>query len=329
MPANVETMMYARAVPWHGLGTKVDGLQTAEAALQAAGLDWTVRQSPVTYGYLEAGSESGLPVHVQIPGKVANYRATDGTFLGVVGDGYQIVQNRDAFDWADALVDDGSAKYETAGSLYEGKRVWLSMELPGGVHVPGDDGEVKPYLLITNGHDGGAALQGSVTMVRVVCANTMTLALRGATRTFKIRHTGSMDGKLAQAREALGITFTYVAAFTETAAGLMEKRVTDRQAERILRQVFPLPARAKANPERIPLEQFGRVLDVYRDAPNLQNIRGTAWGVLQAVGEFVDHELEYRGRVYAPADIRMDSLLYDGPAAAKKQEAYKLLARVR
>lgn len=319
MPANVETLMYARAVPWHGLGTKVEGLQTAQDALQASGLNWAVLQSDLTYA-----SPDGAPQTV--PDQVANIRSTDSALLGIVGRNYRIVQNADAFDWADALVDSGDAKYETAGSLFGGKRVFLSMELPQGVHVPGDDGEIKPYLLITNGHDGGAALQGSVTMVRVVCSNTWTLALKDATRTFKIRHSGSIEGKLAQAREALGITFEYMGEFASAAEDLMAKRVTEKQAEKVLKAVFPLPARAKANPARIPLEAFGRALDVYRDSPNLQNIRGTAWGLLQAVGEFVDHEMDYRGRVYGAADVRMDSLMYDGPGAAKKQAAFRILA---
>lgn len=325
MPANVESMMYARAVPWHGLGTKVDGLQTADAALVAAGLDWAVLQSPATYspGHLSDGRIVG---DIQVPGRMVNYRASDGAFLGIVGDGYQIVQNSEAFDWADSLVDSGEAKYETAGSLFGGRRVWLSMELPEGIHVPGDDGEVKPYILITNGHDGATALQACVTMVRVVCANTWTLGINRATRRFKIKHSGSMDGKLAQAREALGITFAYVDAFQVAASALVEKPVTEKQAERVFLSVFPIPERAKGRPDKMAEEQFGKVLDLYRSSDNLQNIRGTAWGVLQAVGEFVDHEMVYRGRVFDAADVRMDSILYDGPAAEKKQKAFALLS---
>jgi phage/plasmid-like protein (TIGR03299 family) len=331
MPAEVETMMYAREVPWHGIGTKVEGLQTSAEALKAAGLDWTVHQAPLTYAPIRT---PGDLVQVQYPGRVANYRSSDGAALGIVGDGYQIVQNAEAFEWADSLVDSGEAKYETAGALFGGRRVWLMMELPEGISVPGDDGEIKPYILVTNGHDGGTSLQGSVTMVRTVCANTWTLAIASAIRTFKIRHSGSIDGKLAAARQALGVTFSYSQEFAIAAQALVESPITDKLAEKVLERVFPLPARAQKNPDRVDLEQFGQVLNVYRNSPNLQNIRGTKWGVLQAVGEFLDHETEYRGRVFDAAEVRMDSILYDGPAAAKKQQAFKLLtdkdfARVR
>lgn len=320
MPANVETMAYVRETPWHGLGTKVEGLMTAQEALDKAGLLWTVLQSPLTYQSPDGSAT------IQVPGKVANMRSTDAAFLGIVGDGYQIVQNTDAFDWTDNLVESSDAKYETAGALFNGRRVWLSMELPEGVKVPGDDGEIKPYILVTNGHDGGTALQASITMVRTVCANTWTLALGSAIRTVKIRHSGDVEVKFAQAQKTLGIAVDYAATFARIGEMLVEKRVTQKQAEKVLETVFPLPARAKANKDRVSEEAFGQVLAVYQNSENLQNIRGTAWGVLQAVGEYLDHVQVYRGRVFDPQEVRMDSILYDGPTAAKKQLAYKILA---
>lgn len=328
MPAEIDTMAYVRETPWHGLGVKVDHLKTAQEALEQAGLLWRVLQSPLTYT-----SPDGTAT-IQVPGKAANMRSTDGAFLGVVGDAYEVVQNADAFDWTDNLVESSGAKYETAGSLFNGRRVWLSMELPEGVRVPGDDGEIKPYILVTNGHDGGTALQASITMVRVVCANTWTLALGRAIRTVKIRHSGDVEVKSAQAQKTLGIALDYAATFASIGEYLIQKRVTQRQAEKVLEQVFPLPERAKRNPARVDLETFGQVLDLYQSSPNLQNIRGTAWGVLQAVGEYLDHVQVYRGRVFDPAEVRMDSIVFDGPAAAKKQMTYRILsdrdfARVR
>lgn len=314
MPAAVETMAYVRDVPWHGLGTKVEELMTAQEALSAGGLDWTVSKRPIPQ-----------PNGEDHPNRVFTVRDSDLSVLGIVGNGYQIVQNAAAFAWADSLVDDGSAKYETVGSLFGGARVFLSMELPDGISVPGDEGEVKPYLLITNGHDGGTVLQASVTMVRVVCANTWTLALGEATRTFRIRHSGSVEGKLAAARQALGITFTYTDTFASIASMLAKKPVTDLQADKAFARLFPVPARAEKS-GNIDATDYGKVLEVYQSAPNLDPIRGTAWGVLQAVGEYVDHEVTYSGRRFDDADVRMDSILYGGPAAEKKQRAFAMVS---
>lgn len=318
MTAAVETMAYGRGIPWHTLGTKTaNPLSTAEEMLAAAELNWEVRKTPI---YTHFHGEQ-----VIVPARWANVRMSDGAVLGDVGDSYQIVQNREAFAWADSLVDDGSAKYETAGSLFGGRRVFLSMELPDGISVPGDAGEVKPYILITNGHDGGTILQASVTMVRVVCANTWTLALAGAKRTFRIRHTGSIDGKIAAARTALGVTFNYTARFQEVADRLALTKVTEKQIERILREAFPVPE-SQDVPDRIDQSDFAKVLEVYRTSENLDPIRGTGWAVLQATGEYLDHVVDYHGRRFSDVDVRMDSIVYEGPASARKQKVLDLLA---
>lgn len=314
MVAGVETMAYGRGVPWHSLGRKTPNpLNTALEMLEYAGLGWTV-------GKVSIQTVDGAI----IPDRFATVRESDGAPLGIVGRPYAIVQNTEAFDWADALVDDGGMKYETAGSLFGGRRVFLSMELPEGIEVPGDKGSVQVYILITNSHDGSSPLIAAVTPVRSVCSNTVALALRQATRTFRIRHTGSIEGKLQQARDALGITFTYREEFSRIAGRLALAKVTNRQVEAILREAFPVPE-SQDKPERIDQSDFAKALDVYRTSENLDPIRGTGWGLLQAVGEYVDHVIPYRGRTFGPDDVRMDSLLYDGPGAAKKQRTFELI----
>jgi len=321
MVAAVETMAYGRGIPWHGIGVKTDNpLSTAAEMLDAAGLNWRVTKEPI---FTADGTE--------IPDLYAQIRDTDRAPVGIVGRAYRSVQNIEAFTWADMLVDDGSAKYETAGSLFGGRRIFLSMEIPEGISVPGDEGEVKPYILVTNSHDGSSPLIGAVVMIRVVCSNTLTMALDGATRTFKIRHTGSIDGKIAAAREALGVTFTYMARFARVSEILATTPVSTRQADRLFRSTFPVPDSQKA-PDRIDQSDFAKVREVYGTAANLDPIRGTAWGVLQAVGEYVDHVINYDGRRFSDLDVRANSLLYGGPAAQRKQRAYELvrdLPRVR
>lgn len=151
-------MFYTREKPWHGLGTRVEEAPNSADALRLAGLDWTVR------------SEDVLSVRGDvIPEYRANVRDSDDTVLGIVGTRYKIVQNTDAFAFTDALIG-GDVRYETAGSLKDGKQVWLLAKMPE-QNIAGD--EVEPYLCFSNTHDGSGALRICMTPIRVVCNNTL------------------------------------------------------------------------------------------------------------------------------------------------------------
>ena len=143
MAANVENMFYVREVPWHGLGTRVEEALTSADALRLAGLDWRVEQKPIQV----CGGN-------QIENFKANIRSTDGKVLGVVSDRYQIVQNVEAFDFTDELIG-GDVRYETAGSLQEGRKVWMLAKMPT-TKIVGDD--VEPYLCFSNTHDGSGEI---------------------------------------------------------------------------------------------------------------------------------------------------------------------------
>jgi phage/plasmid-like protein (TIGR03299 family) len=311
-------MAYARAVPWHGLGRKVDGLQTAAEMLEAAGLDWEVVKTPLL---------TRLPNHaiVDVPRSFAIVRTSDWSPLGVVGASYVPVQNREAFDWTDALVDSGEAKYETAGSLFGGRRVWASMEIPEGVEIEGD--KTRLFILVVNSHDGSLPVTALLTPVRVVCNNTLNLALSGARRSFRIRHIGEINGKIAAAREALGITFSYRARFEAEAKLLAAKKVSLSQVEKVLKETFPLPPTVAADPEKAAAATWAQVMELYRTSPTVEQFYGSAWGVLQAVSEYLDHVVEYRGRRWGSADVRMDSILW-GPSAEKLAKAHALVRAV-
>lgn len=172
MAANVETMFYTREKPWHGLGTGVAKAPSSADALRLAGLDWKVMQEPI---YTDAGRK--------IPGYKANVRDTDRRVLGVVTDRYKVIQNREAFDFTDALLGSG-VRYETAGTLQEGRKVWLLARLPHEYIISGE--RISPYLVFSNTHDGSGAVRVAVTPIRVVCNNTLNLALRTAKRGWSI-----------------------------------------------------------------------------------------------------------------------------------------------
>ena len=163
MSANVETMFYVREKPWHGLGTMVQEAPTSAEALKLAGLDWTVEARDM---WLNGGYEP-------IPGYKANVRSSDNKILGVVSNKYRIVQNAEAFAFTDALIG-GDVHYETAGSLLDGKKIWLLAKLPDS-EICGD--KTETYMCFSNTHDGSGAVRVCMTPVRVVCNNTLNLAL--------------------------------------------------------------------------------------------------------------------------------------------------------
>ena len=329
MPAEIETMMYAREIPWHGFGTKVDGLQTAEEAIVAAELDWLVEPRPL-YTH---GPKGTL---VKVPDRLANVRMSDGKPLGVVSPTYKVLQNTDAFRIADEIVKTGEAKYETAGALRGGKVVFLSMELPKTVHVPGDDGDMRPYLLAANSHDGSMAIRFLITLIRVVCANTLSAALGSHQAEIRLRHTTNVDSRVAEAQRALGLTFDYLDEFEAIAEKMLLQKVSERDVLRVMAQVFPIK---DVNPLKLNASELRRILStkenadgptakalrMYETSPNIANVKGTGWAVYNAVTEYIDYGMSYRSREVPAADNRARSILLGGQAAQKKQKAADLV----
>jgi len=329
MPAEVESMAWVgdRGLPWW-VGTSQDtgqyrnelaGLATGAEMRVAAGLDWEVELEPVQ-------TASGIV----IPDKRAVVRQTDLAPLGVVGMKYQPVQNRELDEWGDALVDSGEAKYETAASLRGGRTVFFSMELNHlEINIGGDklDEAIKTYLLLTNTHDGTKSLEAVICCIRVVCANTLNMALRSASASFRLRHVGAMGGKIAAAREALGISFRYTTELKALGDKLiMEKVVEDQVWDILSKAVWPVDP--EWSDARLENSLATGAMELYKTSPNLDNIRGTKWGVLQAVAEFADHETVFRGRGSSDAaDVRANSILW-GQAQWRKELALKALAKV-
>jgi phage/plasmid-like protein (TIGR03299 family) len=328
MPAEVESMAFVgnRGLPWwigttedRGQWANVDDLQTGEQMREVAGLTWEVQKQPIYAGRKK----------VRVAGKYATVRQDTGAPLGVVGEHYRVVQNAELDGWGDALVDSGEAKYETAGSLREGAVVFYSMELNAiDLKIKGSklDETVKTYLLLTNSHDGSKALEALISPVRVVCMNTLNMAIGQRKAYFRMRHTGSMEGKIAAARQALGITFNYLEGFKELAEGLSLKRVVDAQVEEILRSaVWPTQAETVG---QLAQTSAGKAMQLYQSSPTLEGIRGTAWGVLNAVAEYADHEASFKSRgVSTVQDIRANSILW-GEAHYAKDRAVKALVEL-
>ncbi|MCI8593580.1 MAG: DUF945 domain-containing protein [Lachnospiraceae bacterium] len=275
MAANVESMFYVRETPWHGLGTKVMTAPGSREALQVAGLDWEVLQEPV---YTGAGE--------LVNGYKANVRDSDRKALGVVTDRYKVIQNHEAFAFTDALLGEG-VRYETAGSLQGGKRVWLLAHMPHEYIISGE--RISPYLLFSNTHDGSGAVKVALTPIRVVCQNTLNLALSQAKRSWSMMHTGDVQGKLQEARDTLFLAGRYMEELGQEFENLRRKRLADNQVKEYIEILLPMedgstPQQVR-NTERLR-EDLGMR---YYEAPDLQDVGKNAYRFINAVSDFATH----------------------------------------
>ena len=279
MAANVETMFSNRQMPWHRTGTIVQGALTSEEALIASGLNWNVVQTPLEAKWNDE--------YIDISGYVANIRDTDKSILGVVTESYKVVQNKDAFSFVDSLVGDANLKYETAGSLSGGKTVWMLALLPE-TEIAGDI--IAPYLVFTNGHDGRNAIKAAITPVRVVCANTLALALGTSQRQWSTKHIGNMDDKLINARMTLKLAQQYMLNLEGVGNKLVKEKGVDASYMINLSSVlFPHDENASDLINARQSEKRDDILYRWALAPDLEQIRDTKWGALQAVSDSVTH----------------------------------------
>ena len=235
MPAGIETMFSAVETPWHKIGNVTEGALTSSEAIKKAGLDWTVSLRGLAT--FQEDNNTDVSSLIDVPEHYATVRDTDNSVLGVVGNRYTPIQNLECFDFLDTVLDDSEAKYETAGSLYGGKIVWMLVNLGKDV-VVGQDRTV-PYLLLTNSHDGSTAIKGMTTPIRVVCANTLSLALKDNVTSFGFRHTNNVHTKIDQARKLLEINYKYIDNFQEEVEKLIEQHVERDDYFEILDETFP------------------------------------------------------------------------------------------
>lgn len=280
MSALVESLFVTRTPAWHNLGTIVAESPTSADAIRLAGLDWTVEQKPI---FLEDGTP--------IKGNYANVRSSDNKPLGIVGDRYKIVQNTDAFAFTDALLGEG-VRYETAGSLKEGRVIWLLAKMPESFTILGD--KVEPYLVFTNTHDGTGAVKVIMSNVRVVCNNTLNMALRNAKRVWSAKHTGSITNKLDDAIETLQLAENYIKEQQNTFEELYKVKLNDFTLRRTLNNIIPITEvmtdRQKQNQEAIRND----ILFRYNEAPDLKVLDHTGARLVQAVADTTDHMEPFR-----------------------------------
>lgn len=294
---------------WHRLGTVIETAATSAEAIRLARLDWHVDQWPLS---AQGTNGMALPCH----GHFANVRTDTNAVLGVVGRQYRVFQNTEAFDFMDALVGQRLAMYESAGSLKGGRRVWMLARLPGEYRIGRDD-VVEPYILLTNAHDGTQALRMLPTTVRVVCQNTLNLALKNQTGSLSIVHTASLDARIEDARRKLGIIAQRMNHFGQEAEALARRKLTALELAEYFDSV--LPTRSRRN--------LGKILDhVFANFDNASNalpgIKHSAWAAYNAVSEWADHQKRVLGRSTAQRDDNRLHSIWFGSANRIKQQAY-------
>lgn len=294
-----DSMFSVRSEPWHGLGVVLKKHpKSIEAAIKAAGLDWEVIQRPVKVTVPVVGHKTKTQTKT-LEDYFVNLRADTMDPLGIVTDRYTPVQNLEAFDFL-AGVFGSEMHFETAGSLMNGRRVWVLMRLPEFIEIGGDP--IGPYSFISNSHDGKSSVVTAVTPVRIVCNNTLTAALgrakgTDAQRTYTIRHLGNMEQKLGEAREVLQVTVNYYEQFKSLGDELARVKVSDRKVSAYLDRLFPtegLAERAANNRD----EAKAVVRSLFRgeggQGDTTGNAPGSYWCLYNAATEFADHFREER-----------------------------------
>jgi phage/plasmid-like protein (TIGR03299 family) len=304
-----DQMFSVHKAPWHGLGVVlVEYPASIDEALQKAGLHWRVTHGDVlvvkTREWTDDFGTKHPPELIPAKGWKANVREDTGEVLGIVSDEYEVVPNEEAFRFLDALIA-SDMHFETAGSLWGGRRVWCLARLPEYIELGGDLSAT--YVCVANSHDGSMAVTAAVTPIRIVCANTLGAALRNAehgvhaNRTFRFRHTGNLQGKFAEARQVLGMTINYQAQFKGLADRLASEPISGHRFERsVLRHLWTIDDEmgklARANRDRT-IEQIltifaGRVIagDTTGNSP------GSKWVAFNAVAEHLDYGRRYTAR---------------------------------
>lgn len=274
---NYDWMMSVGEKPWHGIGTVVEEAPTSEEAIRIAKLDWTVQQFPVYAN------------NKPIDGYFANIRSDINLPLGIVKGRYRIVQNNEAFGFVDNIIGNKEVEchYETAGSLFNGKRIFLLVKLPD-KDVLGD--KIENYMFFTNSHDGSKSLMAGISSVRVVCNNTLQLAIKNAERLWVCRHTVSIQDKVFEARASLGMATAYIDNMDKVAEDLYMVKIDSDTFFKKLSE-SPLMMNIAEKNRNLMIE---RMQIISKEKDDLAEFRNTGWGMYNAVADYISNAVPLR-----------------------------------
>jgi phage/plasmid-like protein (TIGR03299 family) len=283
---NGETAFATRSTPaWHNLGTVFEDTLSTSQMLETAHLNnWDVRLEKITYPEGYTTTKDAFSV-------VRNHPFNGNPdVLAVVGERYKVLQNEELFSFGDGLTD-GGATWETAGSIKNGKVVFGSLSVPHEfiLDPQGANDKTVTYLLVHTSHDGSTALQANITPVRVVCQNTLNMALSNTKQSFKVRHTQTINGRMEEAQRVLGLTNTHMDEFEKLARDLFQTEITNAQFDKLVAQLYPKPDELSKMANTKYEQKIDTINNLYKVAHTQDNIRGTKWGALNALTERVDY----------------------------------------
>jgi phage/plasmid-like protein (TIGR03299 family) len=318
---------------WHGLGQIVDRYPTSAEAIQFAGLDYIVEKRPLftydTENHLGNPDQDMIIPELSVSNYFATVRADTEQVLGVVGNDYEVVQNRDAFSFFDAIVGGGDGiLYETAGALGNGERIFITAKLPGYIKV-GKDDLIEKYLFLTTSHDGYGSIMAAFTPTRIVCNNTLHAALGNMTNCIKIRHTESVKERLLQAHKIMGITNT----MTDQLNGIFNQwaqiRITDKEVLKLVQQAMaPSKEVLQKVLDEENLDEYSsrfnntveRVCEYAfsNETQQMETTKGTLFGAYNAITGYFQNVMHYKND-----EAKLKSILF-GNGFNKTQSAFNL-----
>lgn len=330
MPHNIGEMFYVGDKPWHDEGEKLDQLATLEEAISAAKLDWLVDLIPIQ-------TAESLPTKITRRKAVVRTdrpAGSSGRVLGVVHPDFRPLQNREGLEQFDALVGHGKSVYQTGGYLGNGEVIWLMARFPENITVQGDD-VVEPYLLFSNSHDGTRAIDIRLTTVRVVCQNTLNLALskKNSQHIFKRSHNGNYGSLKSEANHYFEFVRTEIRNTQKEFNYLAEKECIPQVFQEYIEKLLPLPTEPQSVPtpsKAVENSYQSRKIAVIDMREKISNVFALGqkneieippadlnfWGAVNAVTAYVDHIQIFPGDTYA-------SIMF-GKGDQLKRNAYSL-----
>jgi phage/plasmid-like protein (TIGR03299 family) len=316
MAHEVESMFYVDEVPWHGLGHAFEEAPSIDDAIVAAGLDWEVGMRPL---FVNIPNEDGGSDKIGVPGR-ATFRKSDNSILGVVGMRYQPLQNIDAFKFFQPFLDAGEAELHTAGSLCDGKRVWILAKIKRDNSIIAKGDEVAKFVMLSHSHDGSLSIQVGFTPIRVVCANTLAMAhSSNGSKLIKVRHTAKAKDNLEDVREIMNAANSTFEATAEQYKLLAKKDIDRKSLRKYVQIVLGFEG---VKPRELSTRTKNTIQEITKlfeggHGNKLPGVRGTYWAAYNAITEHLSY---VRGR---SKEGRMDQIWFGGASAKMNDTALR------
>lgn len=309
-------------IAWHGLGQVVKEAMTAEKCIELANLDYEVALQD-NFTCIKGGNSDGSDLYIKKEGEFSTVRMDTRIPLGTVKGRYEVVQNKDAFAFFDAIIDKGEAIFETAGALGEGERIFVTAKLPEDMLVGGEP--CNKYIILTNSHDGTSSILAGFTTVRVVCNNTLQAALRGLSNKVTIEHRSGAKERLSEAYKVMGIASKYMAEVEEVFNQMAKTAIADEQLKQfifdVMKPEYKKPDVAlpedKEKEEKISTRFQNQVNAIYSFALSHPTqlsdaARGTVWGAYNSISgyyanvhKFRDEEQRFTSQFFGNANTKI------------------------